>query len=596
MEIKALIQTKLPKERYLDICDFVEELYLADCALLILMARKFYNLFCEFHELNVRKYEKLNIPYSANKKIITNRALPLIEKGIKEGIYKKVIIADDIIIHGRSVKEICDKLLEMNPELDVQIMSYVRNNEENNHILDSIPNDHILPRYVVKTDDWRELSDEIVNTFYLSGRPYISYLPYFVLDITWNELLCKFQKEDMLSIQHDDMKRLGIEAFVYIGDGIEIFRNFKLCKVCGVRFYYYPDIPKIIAIPYCCLNDMSKDTLDRASDFLRTNFLNPQYVHKISNSSDEPDMRMIELEYVLSSWMAMNLFDSFGISIKQWVRDIEEYNFSERLLTNELSGQMVQENMRSFSQLIQACDAVLDIPNSDVEILKQHFNNLLQVYSGEYHKWKTCRQKSQSIHEYVLRILGHFESVNGNLDEEKCKNEKDQKRLFGLPVSFVLDQLAALLKNLQGGTLKENLNLAFAAVITVIDAGQATIVARKISETDAVESVIYAGEQNYKHHEIVNFPVMYGLYFIEEKGDQKCKSNEEIRLLKDAFIKRYIDYMKENSIFYIEGDIEYLVSADLKKEYGKFLRNSYKKHCQEPELQYAVALARSLLL
>lgn len=104
MEIKALIQTKLPKERYLDICDFVEKLYLADCDLLILMARKFYNLFCEFHELNIQKYEKLNIPYSHDKKIVTNRALPVLEKDIKEGRYKKIIIADDIIIHGRSVK------------------------------------------------------------------------------------------------------------------------------------------------------------------------------------------------------------------------------------------------------------------------------------------------------------------------------------------------------------------------------------------------------------------------------------------------------------------------------------------------------------
>ena len=52
MKIKDVLKKYLSEERIMDIQDFVEELYQKEFDWLILMARKFFNLFCVFHEMN----------------------------------------------------------------------------------------------------------------------------------------------------------------------------------------------------------------------------------------------------------------------------------------------------------------------------------------------------------------------------------------------------------------------------------------------------------------------------------------------------------------------------------------------------------------
>ncbi len=591
MKMKELFQEKLPVERCLDICDFVEELYLSDCDLLILMARKFYNLFCVFHELNCEKYKQLGVSYENQKKIVTNRALPVLEKEIREGVYKKIIIADDIIIHGRTVRDVYDELKAINSSLDIRVMSYVRNHEKDNRVLETIPADRILPRYVVEVDEWRTLSNEIVTSFYLTGRPYISYLPYFLLDIGWDELKKRFSLKDRIPIQNRDMEMLNVDAWIYMGNELAIFKNVEECNVCGIRFYYYKQVSRLLAIPYCCMGEIEKEDLQEKLYFLRSNYLRKEYTEKIGAGSQKNDMGIMELEYVLSTWMAMYLFDKKKIAIKKWVRDTEEYNFSERLLPDAiLSSSEVQERMEKICWGNQNLKNNKSMYSEDVEILRRHFEELLDKYRSSYSKWTACEENE--THNYVLRIMGHFESVNGNLDEEKCREEGKPKRLFGLPVSFILDRLAKLLLELQGGDLEEKIKQAFAAIMTVVDAGLATIVTKYIEETGVAESIIYSGEQKYKFYEITNFPAMYGLYLIEEKiAEKPDATDEDLNKAKKNFVNQYLIYMDDNKVFYTKGEVENLAAMHLKQEYGKFLRNSYKKYYGEPLLQNAIELA-----
>jgi len=60
MKIKELLKEYISEELFNDLAGFVEELYLMDYEYLVLMARKFYNLFYVFHEINCEKYKKMD--------------------------------------------------------------------------------------------------------------------------------------------------------------------------------------------------------------------------------------------------------------------------------------------------------------------------------------------------------------------------------------------------------------------------------------------------------------------------------------------------------------------------------------------------------
>ena len=61
----------------MDIQDFVEELYQKEFDWLILMARKFFNLFCVFHEMNCEEYREMGVLYEQTINILQQIGLCL---------------------------------------------------------------------------------------------------------------------------------------------------------------------------------------------------------------------------------------------------------------------------------------------------------------------------------------------------------------------------------------------------------------------------------------------------------------------------------------------------------------------------------------
>ena len=118
MQNKLLIKKKrllqrISREKYRDIIRYVKKVYLADYQLKVLMARKFSNMFFALLPLALCENGS-NLTYEFGKVfadrdkpvIISDRALILLKEQIKSGKYKKILLADDIIIHGRTLDKI----------------------------------------------------------------------------------------------------------------------------------------------------------------------------------------------------------------------------------------------------------------------------------------------------------------------------------------------------------------------------------------------------------------------------------------------------------------------------------------------------------
>lgn len=596
MNEKDLLQEQLSEDVYFDLCKFIEELYLSEYDILILMARKFFNLFCIFHKLNCDKYERMGIPYKNEGKIITNRALPLFETDIKSGKYRKIVIADDIIIHGRTIREVYKDLLKLYPNIEVTFASYMRNEDEG--IAYNEIGSLIKSRHIVRTEKWREMSDEIVKTFYISGRPYISYLPFFTLDISWEKLKEKIAPDQCLSLASSDMRLYGIDAFLYTGEELNRFNCLKSCDICSLRFYHYSLVDKVLAVPYYNMDVVEISILTIISDFVRNNYLEVKYSELVRNNDGAEEMRAMELEYVLSTWMAIDFFGQTGIPVKEWHRDIEMYNFYEKLLPDEMPDhQQILETAKRLQELGKSIEIVR--PASNNGSLEQKYRELQDKYKKYYEKWMKLNnwllQDMDKNTSFLQRFAENHLAINGDLDEKNWETgEEKSKRLYGVSLSKMIDDLAGFFHKLTYKDISHERckQIVFETIIMSVDSGMGTIVKRvnKIAGKKYYESVLYAGEQNYKFYENTNLPVMYGLYLVEKK--MPGQSKESISDKKQKFIQEAEKYMIENNYFYIEEEMQYLAKKhDLRKEYGVFLQHSIYKYSQNPVLEKMIHIA-----
>lgn len=601
MDVRKILQEELTEEMYVDICDFIEELYMMEYDLLVLMARKFFNLFCVFHKLNCEKYERLGIEYRNNGKIITNRALPLLRNDIKNGLYKKIIIADDIIIHGRSIKGVYDDLIKICPQVEIDLVSYVSNSDGIIGDLSGIKN-KIDIRYSVHADAWKGISYRFVKAFYLAARPYISYLPYYTLRTDWDTLKNNLEKENCYDIEISDMHKYKVKAFIYRGSYVQRFEKLKSSGMCAIRFYYYSKIGQIIAIPYFSIKDTMSSSVISVAKKIREKYCISDYQGFRNPSDISAEISAMEIEYILSTWIAAYVFNKCNIEVEVWHRDIEEYNFVKRLLPdNLLKLDEIEERIMFYSQIESEMN-VLDVfsnKSSDSELLSV-YDAMEEKYKAHYldfingkSLWNKEIDPNKKSYLFIQRFIGNFMYENGNVDEARCKKKVEQKRSYGISVMQIIDKMSLFLIGLTGSNDLEKIKRqVYASIISIVDSGRGTIVnyENELQGSGSfIESVIYAGEQNYMFCEETNFPLMYGLFLLEQNVKK-----DNLEDMKHIFIQKLMEYMHDKKIFYIEEEITHLAQLKMEVMYGQFLQESYYKYCENHVLKKAIELVEEI--
>lgn len=581
--IRKNILRYLPQEQINDICDFVEELYLMEYDLLILMARKFFNFFFVFHDLNCEKYMKMGIPFQHEKIIITNNAIPVLKPDIQKGDYSRIIIADDIIIHGRTISDLYEQLLHIAPKHTMILLESYGRKKEKSIFLEQLE-DKIHVRYYLEEQKRKALSDQIVRTFYMSGRPYIAYVPCFYIELPHRQLIdaWKKEKEEFYDISSLDMKNMNLYAYSYAGRELKRFRELPVCDVCCIRVYFYEDIKRTILIPYVHLNAMNDEQVEKLSAVLRALGLRKSYLQKVEGIQKEYEFRVREAEYCISSWLAMLFLHKTGIRLLEWDKQIETYNFSDWILEKDiLDEKRIEEKLLILQNFSLEQKKVEDFTPDSRELESRYHevvkNYLKSVRDAEGKRSWNSDENVDEVQGLIERLL----QCNGQLDEERFLEQKPgRKRLLGYPLSFVIHDVSK--------KMGISPNRVFAACLTACDSGKGTIVKRTIINQEGkscTESVLHAGEQNYKFFENMNFPILYGFYELEQRASRK----RTVYLLDDwkkKLLGKYIDYMKKNGIFYVEKEVCRLSTIPLGKQYGEYILHSFKKYRNNKCLNY----------
>lgn len=591
MNTKDILKKYISEELFEDLSYFVEELYFMQADYLILMARKFFNLFFLFHELNCEKYKALGIPYKNERiKIVSDRALPVLENLLRNPTseVKQIVIGDDIIIHGRGIRVLFDRLHEINPNIDVVIESFIINNDDTT-AYDDIK-DKINSCYEVSHDKWREVSDKIVASFLLSGRPYISYLPYFLLDIEWDALFQKIGKENVISISEPDMEYYGVECSVYFGEEFNIIRDLNCCEIAAMRFYHYKQVERVIAIPYFVTKTINRESVQGITNEFRKEFFTEKYRDKVKEDNRATQsMCSMELEYTMSLLLARILFDRAGLVVKDWPREIEIGTFSERLLNVDSIERL---DIERLIQIVKNNDVkikpreVIQPPNED-ELqseyikIKEYYSDCIENIIDKVNWLKV----NMTIDECISEAIGKLLFANGNLDEIRCKNNKndDKSRLMGVPVSYVISDGVNFWSKYSGNNKENRKKRIFAEIIQAVDSGRGSIVIRTLLDKKGVEvnqSLLHAGEQNYKYCEVRNYPFMYGLMLIEH-----ISRNKNYNMSETETKNRYREYQTMlncyydlNGIYYRLDEQKDLMEISIIDEYGRLLLSEYERY------------------
>lgn len=184
--------------------------------------------------------------------------------------------------------------------------------------------------------------------------------------------------------------------------------------------------------------------------------------------------------------------------------------------------------------------------------------------------------------EVLQAVMGKFFVENGRLDEERCKN-LELERNAGIPLYSLIHKLLEKFQSEKS---------IFASILYAIDFGKGSIVAKKYG--NYYVSFIHAGEQNYKYYENHYFPFLYGLYSLETAGLHKGISTVEKK--KSEFINEYLQYWKQEQLYYLDTDINYIKEISVGTEYDKVILYDLLDYTQNPHLQHAIKLVQQKVM
>lgn len=583
---------RISSEEYYKLIDYIVKIDTADYDLKIFMARKFSNLYTALYPLareehggkGRKEYEKMISAREKDNKeppvIISDRALFMLRKDISKGAYKSVLLADDIVIHGRTLDTIYGKLkewLKQNSfeEENLALTAYVMSTDP---VIEKIFEKKPNTEYEYPTGKWRSISDEIVEIFYLTGTPYTSYVPNMRIpaDSQWGERLSRISSDDMELVIPDKSSHIVSEAaqmFIYSEQNPTSF-----ALNCSVRLYKFRNISEYVFVPMVMLKPWDEDMLRKCILHCRNlEILNENFADSVTQITDN-EIIYRTVVYILSAiWGMIFLLEKSEIPESFMFYDEweEKLNFAMPVLKKEVFrkssidqlkfiwGKITSEfDEKVFEDNIQTIRTELK-KNDDFIILDNAFHDLLKDNANEL--------------STVEEMLGQFLYVNGRIDEDRCKEDdkESSKRLMGYPLIVLADQV--------------DFKAWVRAILLAIDSGKGSIVPAKIRIGNEIYyfAVIHAGEQNFKYIEERYFPQLYGLYNLENTPNINDLSKK-----KSDFLKKYFTYWAKKGKKYPASDVERLRKINVTADYKEVILGDIWSHFNADDLNYAITLSK----
>ncbi|MCI8660083.1 MAG: hypothetical protein HFG54_07545 [Lachnospiraceae bacterium] len=597
---------RISQKEYQSLLNYIENIYLGDYQIKILMARKFSNLFMALLPLvqeedggrAQREYRQKFSDPKKEPKIISNRAMAMVQEEIKNKNCRRILLADDIIIHGRTLSSIYDQLVmwfEENGVTDyvIDVVAYAKNSDgliKNRNFLSNVK-----VEFDCRKDKWRAISNMIVDIFFLLGQPYTSYVPNSRIPLKSDlgkrlSNVLSSQNCDFVIQTSTDMKAHGMKSFSYIEREV-----YDFALNCSMRIYAYEKLQQYVLVPMVMLKPVSDEILSKYFDGLSWMII-PSSRDAI-NHTKSALLKYQTVVYLLSAmWGRKFIQDYFPSEEFTLEYDMQEerMNFNCYILD---SSRINKNGWVDWAQKLKDINSLYRDDKLKEDDLYQEpgVAELRNVLNELYNK-VSASQGIMST-EASRAMMGKFLYTNGEMDEERCleaikKGKKDRciqkkdenQRLMGYPLVKMNDRL----QDLGDEWLR--------AVLYAIDFGKGSIVP-KCFESEGKRwyfSVLHAGEQNYKYFANTYFPFLFGLYWLEQT-DAGQENPGVLENWKKSFVDQYLLYWKDKKHFFLEDDLHFLKELDVTADFGEVLDNISWDYFGDPDLDYAIKLSKNVM-
>lgn len=496
------------EEYYEELYDFFIDVMEADYDYKFLIARRclvLYQIFVQIFE-----YEKENIRIRGQ--ILSDRIIPKLANRLKG---KKILLIDDILIHGRRVSDICEEFITRFRCASVEVRVYMATDDEKcikGEIISNIQYTEIAEGW-----KWKTLSDAIARAIYISNIPYTSFVPAIIIEKREDFMLPFLETECQDNTRPEQLNE-SCHSKVFFCRGLRPSLFQTVSHVECIREYRSEVRENILLIPYSFTKSVRKDKVDDFFDAFVKHIggLLPKICGELSTRKEDPgwnSYRMCLFNALLSQLVRVHFFN----------QDFEKYQDYDTLA-------------KSFGEEISIEFLSLDCRKAEI-ILNDSYEELNPYICRDFQEDETL---AEIYHETVLasedvkKGYWSYLAKNRSLDEERAKN--NLKRLSGLSVDYVF-------RNCNDKTMVESMALC---LLSSMDIGCAAASYKLVGNGQAYASVIMTGELSFRIMLQRYTEIIRNMIFLEE---QHADINDYITYLCN---QKVIDSNQENElkIFY----------------------------------------------
>lgn len=561
---KNRLLKKIPKESYRSLVRYMEAVFLADYDLKVFMARKFSNLFFAMlplveEEEGGRVHEEYKLRFSGKRQpvMISNIALPAWKEKIQKGECKKILLADDIIIHGRSLDEVYRQIKGWFEEKNIKdykidVFAYA---ESETGLLEGVESlEHRVVQKVCTEGEWRVISDRIVASLYLLGQPYTSYVPNMRIkgDSEFGKYIQGLLSDGaggFLKQENADMQMYNANTYVYVSP-----QEHELALSFSVRIYEYVDLYEYVFVPMVMLAPVGLQVLEKYLEELKVLVRDGAYRGNISDEAEGGFSYRLAVYLVsaLRGWKFIRERLQFQGQIPSFDKREEEVNFASVILKEEMESLPMEGMDGLWSKLCGTYE-----PAARTNDVFSGEKDIVELDDKFTATWDNIGKLGK-----LDSFFGNFLYVNGQMDEQCCREAETgvSQRLLGYPVAKVAERMKEW--NAAGWVR---------AVLNAIDYGKGSIVS-KVLEGHCF-SVIHAGELNNKYYLNGYFPFLYGLNYIESQARREGWAPRECKERRKEFLDAYKKYWKGIGRDCFDSDIDEMESMPVSKKFNEVLEN-----------------------
>lgn len=272
----------LGEERYYDCISFFQEVLERNSKYKLILTRRCFTLFKIFYPILIQK--GIENQYG---KIITDKALCLYSDEITELLLSSindenasVLVVDDIIIYGRTINSILDKIVSKIDEYDMRkkltdnmLVRCIMQNKFKSQIKEDYSK-IVLAQSFGSKSNWKKLSSKFSALIKSANVANTSYIISYKTDLDADLKLDDFRKycnENMLRKTNAELEILDVES--YMMNATVSNNNILLSKFVAsswIRIYVYRNLNAIVVSPLAVLKELNDVEIGMLVGYLNT--------------------------------------------------------------------------------------------------------------------------------------------------------------------------------------------------------------------------------------------------------------------------------------------------------------------------------------